>query len=50
MKRACPFRLSMEQRTVVRFFTFKKLNFEDIHTELLLMYVINTIALFTMYK
>jgi hypothetical protein len=40
----------MEQKTVVRFFTLKRLNFEDIHTELLSMYGINILVLLTVYK
>jgi hypothetical protein len=38
IQHACPFRFSMEQRAVVRFFTLKKLNPEDIHIELLSVY------------
>jgi hypothetical protein len=42
--------LSMEQRTVMRFFTLKKFNLEDIHTEFLSMYGPNALAFSTVYK
>jgi hypothetical protein len=49
-KYAYSFRLSIEQRTVVRFFTLKRLNPEDIHTELLWVSGPNIFALLMVYK
>jgi hypothetical protein len=40
----------MERKMVLRFFTLKRINPQDIHTKLLSMYEPNAFALLTMYK
>jgi hypothetical protein len=47
---ACLCRLLMESKAVVRFFALKRLNPEDIHTELLSVYEPDTFALLIVYK